>query len=67
MSDSEGRDPEKTDPEASEAQAEAQRAADGLKDQIAAVRARIRDARETLREHAERQQAPRGSKRSPDK
>ncbi|MFN3584308.1 hypothetical protein [Phenylobacterium sp.] len=62
MSDSEGRKPDKTD---SEAEAEAQRAADGLKDQIAAVRARIRDARETLREHAERQQAPRGSKCSP--
>jgi hypothetical protein len=67
MSDSDGREPEKTDTGTSEAEAEAQRAADGLKDQIAAVRARIRDARRTLSEHAERQQAPRGSKRSPDK
>lgn len=33
---------------------EAQQAADSLKDQIAKVRARIRDARETLREHARR-------------
>jgi len=34
---------------------EAQQAADGLKDQIAAVRDRIRQARETLTEHAKRE------------
>jgi hypothetical protein len=37
------------------AQAEAQRAADGLKDQIAAVRDRIRQARDALTEHARRE------------
>lgn len=67
MSDSEGLRPDKTDSETSGAEAEAQRAADTLKDQIAAVRARIRDARRTLREHAQRQQEPRDSRRSPEK
>ncbi len=38
-----------------EAHDEAQRAADSLKDQIAAVRARIRDARKTLGEHVQRE------------
>jgi hypothetical protein len=33
---------------------EAQQASDALKDQIAAVRARIRDARETLGQHLRR-------------
>lgn len=33
---------------------QAQAAADGLKDQIAAVRARVRHARETLHAHARR-------------
>jgi hypothetical protein len=42
---------------------EAQRAADGLKDQIAKVRARIRDARETLREHVRREREPKSFKR----
>lgn len=38
---------------------EAQRAADSLKEQIAAVRARIREAKKTLREHAKREREPR--------
>jgi hypothetical protein len=42
---------------------EAQRAADSLKEQIAAVRARIRDAHETLREHARRDEEPKTFKR----
>jgi hypothetical protein len=41
------------------AQAEAQRAADGLKDQIAALRARIQDAKRTLKEHVRREREPR--------
>ena len=47
---------------APDAHAEAQAAADGLKDQIAAVRARVRRARETLHEHARRHE-PRSFKR----
>ena len=43
------------EPEAPDPSDEAQRAADGLKDQIAAVRDWIRQARETLTEHAKRE------------
>jgi hypothetical protein len=39
----------------SDGEAEAQRAADSVRDQIAAVRARIRDARDTLGGHNRRQ------------
>lgn len=42
-------------PEAEDLDAEAQRAAEGLKDQIEAVRRRIREAREALQKQAERQ------------
>lgn len=49
MTSSDTPEPEAPSPE------EAQRAADGLKDQIAAVRDRIRQARETLTEHASRE------------
>lgn len=45
------------------AQEEAQRAADGLKDQIAAVRDRIREARDALAEHARREKEGRSFKR----
>lgn len=59
--------PEHTAPEDGEeqgsAQAEAQRAADGLKDQIAAVRDRIRQAREALTEQAQREREIRTFKR----
>jgi hypothetical protein len=44
--------PEPKDPEA---HSEAEQAAQGLKSQIAAVRRRIREAQETLREHARRE------------
>ena len=49
--------------EASEDHSEAQRAADGLKSQIAAVRRRIRDAQDVLREHARRDKEPKSFKR----
>lgn len=58
--------PEPKGPETSDdiaAQEEAQRAADGLKDQIAAVRDRIRQARETLTEQARREKEGRSFKR----
>ncbi|MCR5875233.1 hypothetical protein LRS10_14170 [Phenylobacterium sp. J426] len=45
------------------AQAEAQRAADGLKDQIAAVRDRIRQARDALTEQARRENEARTFRR----
>jgi len=45
------------------AQDEAQRASDGLKDQIAAVRDRIRQARDALTEHARRENEGRSFKR----
>lgn len=38
--------------EHAEAEARADRAAEGLKDQIAALRARVKDARDTLEAHA---------------
>lgn len=50
-------------PQLDTASDEAQRAADGLKDQIAAVRDRIRKARETLTEHARRERETRTFKR----
>lgn len=53
MSSSDSHEPEAPPPESSPDAA--QRAADGLKDQIAAVRDRIRQARETLTEHANRE------------
>jgi hypothetical protein len=39
---------------AEERQSEAQRAADGLRDQIAALRRRVREAQDTLRDHEQR-------------
>lgn len=53
MTSSDSPNPEVPEPAASPD--EAQRAADGLKDQIAAVRDRIRQAREALTEHANRE------------
>jgi hypothetical protein len=46
-----------------EAHSEAQRAADELKSQIAAVRRRIQDAKDTLQEHARREREPKSFKR----
>lgn len=51
------------EPQNSEGHTEAQRAADGLKAQIAAVRARINDARNTLHEHAQREREQRSFKK----
>lgn len=42
---------------------EAQEAADGLKGQIAALRARVQDAQDTLREHERRKRETRTFKR----
>jgi uncharacterized coiled-coil DUF342 family protein len=42
-----------------ERQAEAQEAAEGLRDQIAALRRRVREAQDTLREHAHRRRGRR--------
>ncbi|MGA0606692.1 hypothetical protein ACO2Q0_11875 [Phenylobacterium sp. VNQ135] len=65
MSNSESVEP--TPPEAGESHPsphdEAQRAADGLKDQIAAVRDRIRQARDALTEHARRENEGRSFKK----
>ena len=47
----------------SDAQAQAEHAADGLRGQIAAVRQKIRDAQDTLREHARRENEPKSFKR----
>jgi hypothetical protein len=55
--------PDKPSDPAAESMAEAQRAADELKVQIARVRARIRDAHETLTEHARRERGAKSSKR----
>lgn len=60
MSSSDSPEPE-TPPEAPAE--EAQRAADGLKEQIAAVRDRVREARETLTEQARRASETRTFKR----
>ena len=62
MTNSDSPKPETPAPDAA-AHDEAQRAADGLKEQIAAVRDRIREARETLAEQARRTREPRTFKR----
>ena len=52
-----------TEETADEAQAEANRASDGLRDQIAALRKQVRDAQDTLRDHERRRDENRTFKR----